>query len=75
MFFAKLRSGDETCIALFRRYLQDEDYREIVRLVSGHSILCRIAFRLIPGHYADHAAVIGAGLIRIREFLDHPEMD
>lgn len=53
-------------------YLRDEDYREIIRLVSRRSALGKIAFRLIPGHYADKATVIGAGLMRIREFLDHP---
>jgi predicted NBD/HSP70 family sugar kinase len=51
-------------------FLTSEEYEYLQEQLKQMRLLQGSTIRIIPGHYADHAAVVGAGLIRVRRFLD-----
>lgn len=65
-----IAQGDVIIGGYLENFLQDEHYRRLEKEIHRYRLLENAKIRLIPGYYAHHAAVIGAGLMRIRDFLE-----
>ena len=65
-----IAEGDVIIGGYLENFLQEEHYAYLEQQIHRYRLLENARIRLIPGFFADHAAVIGAGLMRIRHFLD-----
>ncbi|MDO4537696.1 MAG: ROK family protein, partial [Coriobacteriales bacterium] len=61
--------GDMMLGGRLARFASDADLRVFRMRASEYGALARTPFRLVRGHYSDMAAVMGASLLLVNEFL------
>ncbi len=62
--------GDVIIGGYMENFLQEEHYQQLEKEIRRYRLLETSEFRLIPGFFAQRAAAVGAGLMRVRDYLE-----
>lgn len=65
-----IAEGDVIIGGYMENFLQEEHYRQLEKEIRRYRLLEKSDFRLIPGFFAQRAATVGAGLMRVRDYLE-----